>query len=116
VLAEPCVQRGKVQPDGEVVLYARRKSHSGRDWLVFDVVDTGVGMTPEQISRLFHAFSQANATVTRRLGGTGLGLTITQRFVRLMGGDVTVKSAPGKGSTFTFVVPAELNAPLRVAA
>jgi signal transduction histidine kinase len=106
----------KFSPDGEVVLYARRKSHSGRDWLIFDVVDTGVGMTPEQIARLFQAFSQADSTVTRRFGGTGLGLTITQRFARLMGGDVTVKSAPGKGSTFTFVVPAELQAPMKAAA
>jgi|GEM_PF-7003937 len=106
----------KFSPDGEVVLYARRKSHSGRDWLIFDIVDNGVGMTSEQVARLFQAFSQADATVTRRFGGTGLGLTITQRFARLMGGDVTVKSTPGRGSTFTFVVPAELREELKAAA
>jgi len=106
----------KFSPDGEVVLYARRKSHSGRNWLIFDIVDNGVGMTSEQVARLFQAFSQADATVTRRFGGTGLGLTITQRFARLMGGEVTVKSTPGKGSTFTFVVPAELQAPMKAAA
>ena len=98
------------------MLYARRKTCAGRDWLIFDVVDTGVGMTSEQVSRLFQAFAQADASVTRRFGGTGLGLTITQRCARLMGGDVTVKSVAGQGSTFTLMVPADISTPMRAAA
>jgi signal transduction histidine kinase len=106
----------KFSPGGEVVLYARRKAHEGRAWFVFDIVDNGVGMTPAQVSRLFQPFTQADASVTRRFGGTGLGLTITQRFARLMGGDITVKSTEGKGSTFTLCVPADATAPMRAAA
>ncbi|MCX7360121.1 MAG: ATP-binding protein [Alphaproteobacteria bacterium] len=106
----------KFSPSGEVVVYARRKVHAGQTWFVFDVVDNGVGMTPTQVSRLFQAFVQADASVTRRFGGTGLGLTITQRFARLMGGDVTVKSTEGKGSTFTLCVPAGVASPMQVAA
>ena len=106
----------KFSPGGEVVLYARRKLFEGQAWFVFDVVDNGVGMTPTQVSRLFQAFVQADASVTRRFGGTGLGLAITQRFARAMGGDVTVKSAEGKGSTFTLCVPAGVAAPMRAAA
>lgn len=106
----------KFSPGGEVAIYARRKVHEDRAWFVFDVVDNGVGMSPTQIGRLFQAFVQADASVTRRFGGTGLGLTITQRFARLMGGDVTVKSAEGKGSTFTLCVPASVAAPMQLAA
>ena len=100
----------KFSNNGAVSLKARRERRGARDWLVFDIVDNGIGMTEEQISRLFQAFVQAEAGTTRRFGGTGLGLTITQRFARLMGGDVTVKSTPGEGSTFTLFVPADLNA------
>ncbi|MEQ1818539.1 MAG: ATP-binding protein [Terricaulis sp.] len=106
----------KFSPGGEVVIYARRKVHEGRAWFVFDVVDNGVGMSPTQVGRLFQAFVQADASVTRRFGGTGLGLTITQRFARLMGGDVTVKSTEGKGSTFTLCAPADFTASMQVAA
>jgi CheY-like chemotaxis protein len=71
----------------------------------FDVRDTGIGMTPEQIGRLFQAFSQADASTTRKYGGTGLGLAITGKIAALMGGQVTVKSVPGQGTTFTLRVP-----------
>ena len=74
--------------------------------LVFRVADTGIGMTPEQLGRLFEAFSQADATISGKYGGTGLGLTISRLFCRMMGGDVTVQSAPGAGSTFTVRLPA----------
>jgi signal transduction histidine kinase len=77
------------------------------DWVLFHVSDSGIGMTPEQISRLFQPFTQADASTTRRYGGTGLGLTITRRFCRLLGGDVTVTSTIGRGSTFTLRLPAE---------
>jgi signal transduction histidine kinase len=73
--------------------------------VVFTVADTGIGMTAEQQSRLFQAFSQAEADTSRRFGGTGLGLALSREFCRMMGGDITVESAPGKGSTFTIRLP-----------
>lgn len=74
-----------------------------------DVRDTGIGMTPDEVSRLFQEFSQADASTTRRYGGSGLGLAISQRLCRMMGGRITVQSAKGEGSTFTVVLP--LHAP-----
>ncbi len=106
----------KFSPEGEVTIYARCKTNENESWLLFDVVDTGVGMTAEQVSRLFQPFTQADASVTRRFGGTGLGLTITQRLAQLMGGGVSVRSKPGSGSTFTLVVPASLRPTMRAAA
>ncbi|HZO29670.1 MAG TPA: GAF domain-containing protein, partial [Chloroflexota bacterium] len=76
------------------------------DWVTFAVADTGIGMTEEQLSRLFEAFSQAEASTRSRYGGTGLGLAISRHFCRLMGGDLTVESAYGQGSTFTVRLPA----------
>ena len=75
------------------------------DWITFQVRDTGIGMTPEQMSRLFEAFTQADASTTRQYGGTGLGLAITKKLCQMMGGDVTVESEVGKGSTFTIHLP-----------
>jgi signal transduction histidine kinase/DNA-binding response OmpR family regulator len=71
----------------------------------FVIRDTGVGMTPDQLSKLFQSFVQADASTTKRYGGTGLGLAITKRFCQALGGDVSVESEPGKGSTFTIVLP-----------
>lgn len=75
------------------------------DWITFQVTDTGIGMTSEQMSRLFEAFTQADASTTRQYGGTGLGLAITKKLCQMMGGDVTVESEVGKGSTFTIHLP-----------
>jgi signal transduction histidine kinase len=73
---------------------------------VFQIKDSGIGMTPEQIGRLFQSFTQADPTTTRKFGGTGLGLTITRKFCEMMGGDIHVESAQGQGSTFTIRLPA----------
>jgi len=89
---------------GEVKLAARKVSN-GSKFVEFAVSDTGIGMTPEQQTKLFEEFSQADASTAQRFGGTGLGLAITRKLARMMGGDVTVASEPGKGSVFTVRLP-----------
>ncbi|MGH7168939.1 MAG: PAS domain-containing sensor histidine kinase [Gemmataceae bacterium] len=91
---------------GTITLTARREATNGSDWFEFHVSDTGIGITAEQIGRLFQTFSQADASTTRKYGGTGLGLAITRKICQIMGGDVTVKSELGEGSTFTVRIPA----------
>ena len=92
----------KFTDKGSITLRARRQ---GAD-LVFDVIDSGIGMTPEQVGRLFQAFAQADASTSKKYGGTGLGLALSRKFCQLMGGDLTVTSEYGKGSTFTATIPA----------
>ena len=79
-------------------------------WVTFRVTDTGIGMTPEQMGKLFQALAQADTSTTRQYGGTGLGLAITQRFCQMMGGDITVECA-GSGATFTIRLPAAVTDP-----
>ena len=100
----------KFTENGAITLTAERGEDGGREMVTFSVTDTGIGMTPEQMERLFEAFSQAEASTTSKYGGTGLGLAITRRFCDMMGGDVQVVSAPGEGSTFTIRLPAAVAA------
>ena len=93
---------------GTVSLAVAREPRDGQDWLVFSVSDTGIGMTTEQLAKLFEAFTQADAATTRRYGGTGLGLALSRRLCRMMGGDVTAESEAGRGSTFTIRLPAHV--------
>ncbi|QQN74298.1 response regulator [Croceicoccus sp. YJ47] len=95
----------KFTENGRIFILARRDSSD----LVVSVSDTGIGMSEEQVDRLFQPFSQADASTTRRFGGTGLGLTITQRFAELLGGTIEVESSAGVGSTFTIRIKADLD-------
>jgi two-component system sensor histidine kinase/response regulator len=93
----------KFTANGSITLRARLLEESGDDLLVrFEVTDTGVGIAPAEQARLFRAFEQADSSTTRKYGGTGLGLALTERFAQLMGGAAGVESTPGKGSTFWF--------------
>ncbi len=96
----------KFTTQGRITLEVRRIAKDDGDWLEFEVSDTGIGMTPEQMAKLFSAFTQADASTTRNYGGTGLGLAITKHFCLMLGGDVMVRSEHGKGSTFVVTLPA----------
>ena len=95
----------KFTENGSVSIRAARLRKPDGDWIELAVQDTGIGMTPEQMSRLFGDFVQADASTTRKYGGTGLGLAISRRLCRVMGGDITVESLPDVGSTFTMRLP-----------
>lgn len=98
----------KFTDSGEIVVRAERERSDGKDWILLSVRDTGIGISEQQMEKLFQPFMQADASTTRKYGGTGLGLSLTRRYCRLMGGDVTVVSAPGQGSTFTIKLPARV--------
>jgi PAS domain S-box-containing protein len=101
----------KFTENGSVRLQVGREREGEHDWIVFRVMDTGIGMTAAQMAGLFRPFAQADASTTRKYGGTGLGLTISKRFCELMGGDLTVASESGQGSVFTARLPARVAAP-----
>lgn len=101
---------GKFTKQGTITLEVRREKASGTDWVTFIVRDSGIGMTPEQLSRMFKPFEQADASTTRVYGGTGLGLAISQKLSQMMGGTIDVASVAGQGSTFTMRLPAEIRA------
>jgi two-component system sensor histidine kinase/response regulator len=105
ILINFCNNAVKFTETGEIVVRVQALEDSPDNQLVaFSVSDTGIGLNEAQIDRLFQAFEQADASTTRKYGGTGLGLAISKRLTELMGGDVSVTSEPGKGSTFRFTV------------
>jgi signal transduction histidine kinase len=90
---------------GTITIDARHQQENDGDWVALAVTDTGIGMTPEQMGKLFQEFSQASSTTASKYGGTGLGLVISRRFCQMMGGDISVESEPGRGSAFTIRLP-----------
>ena len=98
----------KFTENGRITLHVHREGETHDGTLVFRVEDTGIGMTEEQLGRLFQRFSQADEGTTRKFGGTGLGLAITRAFARLLGGDISVESSFGQGTTFTLRLPAAM--------
>jgi signal transduction histidine kinase/DNA-binding response OmpR family regulator len=97
---------------GRIGIGAERQLMDGIDWIVFRVTDSGIGLSAEQIVKLFQSFTQADASTTRKFGGTGLGLALTRRFCQMMSGDVTVQSTLGEGSVFTIKLPASVSEPI----
>ncbi|MCK6452116.1 MAG: response regulator [Alphaproteobacteria bacterium] len=95
----------KFTEKGTVALKVSTTVHDGQKAVALAVSDTGIGMNDDQLGRLFQAFGQADSSTTKKYGGTGLGLAITKRFCQMLGGDVAVSSTPGKGSTFTLILP-----------
>jgi signal transduction histidine kinase len=100
---------GKFTKNGYIQMKIHRFGDVGAQWLQFQVRDTGIGISAENQNKLFRAFSQADDSTSRKYGGSGLGLVITQRFVQMMGGTITVESSLGNGSTFEVRLPAELS-------
>ena len=103
----------KFTENGRLTLVAER-FETDRPMVRFAISDTGIGMTEEQLGRLFQAFSQAEASTSKKYGGTGLGLAISQRFCQLLGGDISVTSQPGEGSTFTITLPDQTETPAEI--
>jgi signal transduction histidine kinase len=97
----------KFTEDGTIRLSVASGEENGTKKLKLTVTDSGIGISPEQMERLFEAFTQADESTTRKYGGTGLGLTISREFCRMLGGDITAESVVGKGSTFTVTLPFE---------
>ena len=87
----------KFTEKGTITIAAQPQQLDGRDWITIAVTDTGIGMTAEQMGKLFQEFSQASSTTASKYGGTGLGLAISRHFCQMMGGDITVESEPGRG-------------------
>lgn len=96
----------KFTHNGEITLRARRERLADGDWIEISVRDSGVGISADQIKSLFSKFTQANARIASKYGGTGLGLSLSQNLCKLMGGGISVESELGKGSTFTIRLPA----------
>src|SRR5690606_214537 len=100
----------KFTRNGRVRLSLRRERNERGEWLIAEVEDTGAGIPKERISAIFEPFTQADESMTREYEGAGVGLAITSRLARLMGGAATVQSTPGRGSAFTLRIRADLEA------
>jgi len=100
----------KFTSEGTITLSAERQRRGDRDWILLSVTDTGIGIRADKLDHVFEEFSQADESTTRDFGGTGLGLPISRRFCQMMGGDITVTSKVGEGSTFTIELPAAVDA------
>ncbi len=98
----------KFTTNGKITLDVTSYTAESKQWISFKVADTGIGMNSEQMGKLFQAFTQADASTTRKYGGTGLGLAITKKFCQMMGGDISVESELGTGSTFTIHLPVQV--------
>jgi len=98
----------KFTTDGRVTLSVRREHNSVGDWLAIAVSDTGIGISPDNLAKLFNNFTQADPDIAGKYGGTGLGLALSQKLCRLMGGEILVQSEPGRGSCFTIRLPATI--------
>lgn len=98
----------KFTENGLIQLQVTRETKDGLGWIIICVKDEGIGMSPEQVEKVFDAFTQAEGSTTRKYGGTGLGLTITKEFCQMLGGDLSVTSELGKGTIFTIRVPADI--------
>jgi len=96
----------KFTSKGRVGLTVRRETREDGDWAIFHVSDTGIGMDETQLSRVFESFYQADLSISRRFGGTGLGLSLTKQYCEMIGGELTVQSVLNQGTTFTMKVPA----------
>jgi signal transduction histidine kinase len=99
----------KFTDNGDIQLSVSRDQAGRAEWLSFTVSDTGIGISPEHLHRVFEDFNQASVSTAVKYGGTGLGLAISQRLCKLMGGNISVESALGKGSTFIVRLPAKSN-------
>lgn len=104
----------KFTHNGMILMDARQEQSDGDSWLIFRVQDSGIGMTREQMSRLFQPFMQADSSTSRKYGGTGLGLVISERFAQMMGGRIEVESQPERGTTFTVWLPRRTEQQLNV--
>jgi signal transduction histidine kinase len=101
----------KFTEEGTITFNTHWETVQNIPWIVFQVCDTGIGMTPEQIEKLFQPFTQADTSTTRKYGGTGLGLAISVHFCEMMGGTISLESEPNKGSVFTIRLPARVEQP-----
>jgi signal transduction histidine kinase len=95
---------------GQITLSVQRQRQGAGDWLAIAVRDTGIGIAPKVLTKLFDSFTQAEPMITRKYGGSGLGLALSRKLCRLMGGDIIAESQPGRGSCFTLRIPASMAA------
>jgi PAS domain S-box-containing protein len=101
----------KFTSDGSIAVTVRREPEDDRDWIMIDIADTGIGMSADQLEKVFGEFIQADSSTTREYGGTGLGLAISRQMARMLGGEISAASTPGEGSVFSIRLPASLTAP-----